>query len=369
MTSASTLVTTLPLVDDDDPFCWIIGADDAVQQRPLSTLSDVFEPSELEAMPMVVLMPADCSTYCRAEPRGLEPQQEIAVARIDAQEKAIGAVQAAASLDADGRLMTATVDSAYLINLVQRFWDVGLNPVAIVPIGAALKPVGAEVVRSSINGHTTLHAADICCADEPGLAAAFFGDADIRTAEEPEIAAALVAIAMAPVPNFLDGLSIRKKQPPILTELQKLWAKRLLLLAVALFLTGSVVYYARLHWAIYSEDQAALALAQSVAPTVTDVMQAEAAVNAAIARKGIERAKPVMLLAIVWQSVRTSDNLALTDATLGDDGLLKATLSAPDTESINAALLSIERAGYQITATPRRDQSGTILADLTLRAP
>ena len=101
----------------------------------------------------------------------------------------------------------------------------------------------------------------------------------------------------------------------------------------------------------------------------TDVAVAEAAVNAAIARKGIERAKPVTLLAIVWQSVRTSDNLALTDATLGDDGLLKATLAAPDTESINAALLSIERAGYQITATPRRDQSGTILADLTLRAP
>ncbi len=369
MTSAVTILTTLPLADDDDPFCWIIGDDEDVMQRPLSTLSDVFEASELEAIPMVVLMPADRSTYCRAEPRGLEPQQEIAVARIDAQEKAIGDVQAAAVLDGDSNLMTATVDSAFLVNVVQRFWDVGLNPTAIVPIGAVIKPAGAEVTRSNINGHATLHAADICCTDEPGLAAAFFGDADIRTAEEAEIAAALAAIAKAPIPNFLDGLSIRKKQPPILTELQKLWATRLLLLAVALFLTGSVVYYARLNWAIYSEDQTALALAQTVAPAVTDVTQTEAAVNAAIARKGIERAKPVMLLAIVWQSVRTSDNLALTDATLGDDGLLKATLAAPDTESINAALLSIERAGYQITATPRRDQSGTILADLTLRAP
>ncbi len=369
MTSAVTILTTLPLADDDDPYCWIIGDGEDVQQRPLSTLSDLFERSELEAIPMVVLLPADRSTYRSAEPRGLEPQQEIAVARIDAQEKAIGAVQAAASLDADGRLKTATVDSAYLRSIIQRFWDVGLNPTAVVPMGAVLKPDDAEVVRSSINGHVTLHAADICCADEPGLAAAFFGDADIRTADEPEITAALAAIAKTPVPNFLDGLSIRKKQPPILTEPQKLWAKRLLLLAVALFLTGSVVYYARLQWAIYSEDQTSLALAQTVAPTVTDVTQAEAAVNAAIARKGIERAKPVMLLAIVWQSVRTSDNLALTDATLGDDGLLKATLAAPDTESINAALLSIERAGYQITATPRRDQSGTILADLTLRAP
>ena len=371
MICAVTILTTVPLVDDDDPLCWIIGDGDGedVQQRPLSTLSDVFEPSELEAMAMVVLMPADRSTYCRAEPRGLEPQQEIAVARIDAQEKAIGAVQAAASLDAEGRLMIATVDSAYLINVVQRFWDVGLNPVAIVPMGAVLKPAGEEVVRSSINGHATLHSADLCCADEYGLAAAFFGDAAIRTAEEPEITAAFVAIAKTPVPNFLDGLAIRNKQPPILTELQKLWAKRLLLLALGLFLTGTVVYWTRLHWAIYSENQTTLALAQTVAPTVTDVTQAEAAVNAAIARKGIERAKPVMLLAIVWQSVRTSDNLALSDASLGDDGLLKATLAAPDAESINAALLSIERAGYQITATPRRDQSGTILADLTLRAP
>ena len=369
MMSAVTILTTLPLADDDDPLCWIIGDVEEAQQRPLSTLSDVFEPSELEATPMVVLVPADRSTYCRAEPRGLEPQQEIAVARIDAQEKAIGAVQAAALLDADGKLMIATVDSAYLINVVQRFWDVGLNPTAVVPMGAVVKPDETDVVRSSINGHVTLHAAHLSCADEPGLAAVFFGDADIRTAEEPEITAALAAIAKAPFPNFLDGLSIRKKQPPILTELQKLWTKRLLLLAVALFLTGSVVHYARLQWTIYSEDQTTLALAQTVAPAVTDVAGAEAAVNAAIARKGIERAKPVMLLAIVWQSVRTSDNLALTDATLGDDGLLKATLAAPDTESINTALLSIERAGYQITATPRRDQSGTILADLTLRAP
>ena len=369
MTSAVTILTTLPLVDDHDPLCWIIGDGEDVQQRLLSTLSDVFEPFDLETTPLVVLMPADRSTYCRTEPRGLEPQQETAVARIDAQEKAIGAVQAAASLDADGRLMIATIDSAYLIGVVQRFWDVGLNPVAIVPIGAVLKPSANDVVRSSINGHMTLHSGDVCCADEPGLAAAFFGDAAIRTAEEPEITAAFVAITKTPVPNFLDGLSIRKKQPPILTERQKLWAKRLLLLAVALFLTGTVVYWARLHWAIYNEDQTALALAQTVAPTVTDIAQAEAAVNAAIARKGIQRAKPAMLLAIVWQSVRTSDNLALSDATLGDDGLLKATLAAPDTESINAALLSIERAGYQITATPRRDQSGTILADLTLRAP
>ncbi len=110
-------------------------------------------------------------------------------------------------------------------------------------------------------------------------------------------------------------------------------------------------------------------MAQSIDPSIADVSQAEAAIAATLARNGVERAKPAMLVAILWQAVKSSDNLAIAELNLGDDGILKATLAAPEAESINAALRSIERSGYRITAKSRSDQTGAILADITVKAP
>jgi general secretion pathway protein L len=366
MTREDVIIVILPTADVEDPDIWVVREGEMAEGRLSDLAEDEISPGN---RPCVVLAPASCSAYYRVKRQGLEPLQEISVARINAQEKAIAPVQAAACLAEDGGLMVATIDAALLNEGLLWLEHFGLNISAVVPMGAVLKCAEDDLCRSNISGHVTLHAHDYSCADEPGLVAALFKDLEIRTVEAEELSAALVGITRVPVPNFLDGQVARKSKTPMLSDSNRLWIKRLSVLAAGLFLLSTATYWAKLAWSTADEDQQALALAQSVDPAITDVSQAEAAVASALARKGVERTKPAMLVAIVWQAVKSSDNLALTEMSLGDQGLLKATLAAPDADSINAALRSIERSGYRITAKSRSDQTGAILADITVKAP
>jgi general secretion pathway protein L len=367
MNSEDFLIVILPTADVDDPDIWVIGEGATAKPGRLSDLAE--DDTPLGSRTCIVLAPASCSAYYRVKAQGLEPLQEISVARINAEEKAIAPVQAAACLAKDGGLMVATIDAAVLNEGLLWLEHFGLNISAVVPMGAAIKRAETEVCRSNIIGHLTLHAHDYSCADEPGLVAALFKDAQIRSVEAGELSAALVDLARAPLPNFLDGQTSRKRKTPWLSDSNRLWIKRLSVLALGLLLLTTGTYWAKLAWSTVDENQQALALAQSIDPAITDVSQAEAAVATALARKGVERTKPAMLVAIVWQSVKSSDNLALAEMSLDDQGLLKATLAAPDAESINAALRAIERSGYRITAKSRSDQSGSVLADITVKAP
>ena len=132
---------------------------------------------------------------------------------------------------------------------------------------------------------------------------------------------------------------------------------------------SAVAYWIKLQWAISEENELALTAAQKVDPAITDIAQADARLEAALASKGASGGRASMLAAIVWQSTRSADNVSLNDLRVGKDGMLSATLAAPDSNGANAVVLAIQRAGYTITATPRRDPSGLTLVDLTVRMP
>jgi general secretion pathway protein L len=363
------ILALLPLTENDDPQLWFVGGDAIVGSSALSQLAGEVDSEALREIPVTLIAPASHSTFRRVETQGLEPRQELAVAKITAQEQALGKVQAAAALDRNGKIRVATMDAGLLQNALDRFADKGMSVAAIIPFGAIFQPSEGDILRAELGNDAMLCSAELCCVDEPSLAAALFGDISPRTVSEPEMAEALVAISRTPEPNFLDGMIIRRKAKPIFSDANRKWVKRLSILATCLLLAGSLLYWAKLQWAIASENRVALAAAQSVDPAIEDIARAEAAVGAALARKGIDRAQSSMLVAILWQATKARENVAVTDLSLGENGLLSATLSAPETDGINAVLLSIQRAGYQITATPRRDASGGTLVDLTVKAP
>jgi general secretion pathway protein L len=369
MTQPDAILSLIPLPGDDDPMLWLLSDGAIERSSSLSKLLAEYDAEVLEHIPVTLLVPSSHSTYRRAEPQGLEPLQELAVARIRAQEQALGAVQAAAIFDQDGNLRTASVDAALLQNAFDLFYQLGLTVKAAVPLGAALHPMGSEVLRIEVGEHGMLCSAELCTVDEPSLASAFFGDAPVRNVEASELAQALVALSIKPEPNLLEGMAVQRKARPIFSDLNVKWAKHLAVLAACLALAGGVLYWTKLQWAISKENNVALSAAKSIDPTINDINRAEAAINASLASKGIQPAKPSMLVAIVWQATKARENVSITDLSLGQDGLLSATLSAPETDSINAALLSIQRGGYQITATPRQDPSGVALVDLTVKAP
>jgi general secretion pathway protein L len=369
MTEPTAILARMPLVHDDDPMLWLVSDDAITGTIHLSQIGTAWEQAALEAMPVMLLVPAAHSTFKRVQPQGLEPRQELAVAKIAAQEQALATVQAAAAFDDTAMIQIATMDAGLLQNALAQLHDHGLRVIAAVPFGALFQPGVDEIWHAEIDGHGMLCSADLCIVDEPSLAKLFFGDANIRTLSEGEIADAIIRQCSAPRLNFLEGMAIRRYAKPLFSEANRKWAKRLAVLAACLFLLGGISYWAKLKWAIAREDKASLVAAKSIDPSINDIAAAETAVDAELFRKGIEPAKPAMLIAILWQSTKAQENVALTDLNIAGNGLLSATLSAPDTNSINAALLSIQRAGYQITATPRRDASGLTLVDLTVKAP
>jgi general secretion pathway protein L len=369
MIQPAAILALLPLTAEDDPQLWFVSGDAIVGASSLSQLAGEIDEAALENIPVTLIVPASHSTFRRVEAQGLEPRQELAVAKIRAQEQAMGSVQAAAAFDQEGKIRIATIDAALLQNALDRFAREGMPVAAVIPIGASVRPEAGEILRAEFDGHAMLCSTELCCVDEPSLASALFGDATSRSLSEAELAEALVAVSRTPEPNFLEGMAVRRKTKPIFSEANRKWAMRLSALAACLLLVGGVFYWAKLQWAIASENSVALTAAKSVDPTIEDIARAEATVDAALARKGIDRAKPSMLVAILWQATKARENVAVTDLSLDENGLLSATLSAPETDSINAVLLSVQRAGYQITATPRRDTSGATLVDLTVKAP
>ena len=369
MTAPDCLLVTLPLTDDAEPHIWAIAGDDVVGEGSYTELQAEIDLTDLTDVPVIGVVSAMQSSLRMAETKGLESRQELAVARFDAQQAALGAAHTAAAWTADGRVLVATADSAAVELGLERLSALGLWPKAVVPATALVSPPDGEVWHVSLAGDAFLRSASLACPDEAALRVALFGSVQPVVPGDDQLAAALAAFSRNPVPDFLEGRQQKRQGAFALDANQWLWLKRLALLACALLLVSAVAYWIKLQWAISEENELALTAAQKVDPAITDIAQADARLEAALASKGASGGRASMLAAIVWQSTRSADNVSLNDLRVGKDGMLSATLAAPDSNGANAVLLAIQRAGYTITATPRRDPSGLTLVDLTVRMP
>jgi general secretion pathway protein L len=369
VTGAEAVLLCLLPEGSEDATCYVARAGEIAWSGRFADLGDQFDAENLPAIPVTIIVPATRSTFRRIEAKGLEPKQELAVAKIAAAEAAIGNVHVAASFDEQGRIAVATVDQAWLQAAIERLIAEGHNVVAAVPVGALFLPPSGEIWRGIVADEPILFGSDFSCLEEPELTNILFNGLEPKAISDEQIEQALVQISHTKKPDFMESLRIRLAAKPLLDGENRKWAKRLAVLAVGLLVAAVLVHWARVEWATSRENDRALAAAQQIDPAISDIETAETAVEAALARKGIERGQPSMLIAIVWQAVRTNENVALTSISLQNGGLLNATLAAPDSASANAALIAIQRAGYKITAKPRSDQSGTTLVDLTVRAP
>lgn len=369
MTAPDCLLVTLPLTDDAEPHVWAIVGDDIIGEGSYTALQadiDLTDPADVQ---VIGIVSATQSSLRMAETKGLEPRQELAVARIDAQQAALGSVHVASAWSADGRVLVATADSAAVERGLTRLSALGFWPSAVVPATALVSPPDGEVWHVSLAGDAFLRSASMACPDEAALRLALFGSAQPVVPDGKKLAEALAAFSRNPEPNFLEGRQQKRQGGLALDPNQWLWLKRLALLACLLLLASGIAYWAKLQLAISQENEAALTAAQKIDPTITDIAQADARLEAALAGKGVGGGRASMLAAIIWQSARSTDNVTLNDLRVGKDGMLSATLAAPDANAANAVLLAIQRAGYTITATPRRDPSGLTLVDLTVRMP
>lgn len=360
----TTIITRFPVGEFDDPTVWRV-ADGAWQA--CGALSDFLAGGD-ETTVMAVVAPADARCTWASLP-DLEPKQAEGVARIRATEHSLGSVHAVARHIGDDVVMTATISPTVMERGLSRLTLRGLNPDIVIPAGLVVDPHPDHVAKAEFDGVTVLRGASFAIPDEPAFHNLLVVGAPVEEVGTEAMRAMLVASSERPLLNLREGVFAKRERTEWLTAEQRKWLSWLLGgLVVATMLLG-LVTWAKYQSATAAEDDRALAAAQKIDPSIQDIAQAEAALDRAFAQKGMAKGRFAPLSAGLWRSVKSAPNVSVRELRYGADGILTVVLAAPDANSVNKALIAIQQDGYRVTATPRQDNSGATLVDLTMRMP
>ncbi len=358
------IVTRFPTHDADDPAIWRV-ADGAWNGG--ASLSQFIATDE-DATVMALVGPTDARCVWSSFP-DLEPKQAEGVARIRAAEHSLGPVHAVASYLADDMVVTATIAPSVMEYGLSRLALQGLNPEIVIPLGMVVDAHPDQIISAEYDGQTLVRGLHFAIPDEPVFHNLLVGEQPVEAIENVRLQAMILAAADRPVLNLREGLFAKRLPREWGTSIQRRWIARLLGGLVAASLLLGLVTWAKHSSAISSENAQALAAAQKIDPSISDPAQAEAALDRALAQKGLAKGRFAPLSAGLWRSVKSSPNVTVRELRYGASGILTVVLAAPDANSVNKALIAIQQDGFRITATPRRDSSGATLVDMTMRMP
>lgn len=360
----SLIVTRFSVGEFDDPAVWRVTDG---EWQDCGALSDFVAVGD-EATVIAIVAPA-VSRCTWASLPDLEPKQAEGVARIRVAEHSLGAIHAVARHLGDNVVVTATIAPAVMEQGLARLMLRGLNPDIVIPVGLVVDAHPDHFLRAEFDGLAVLRGAGFAVPDEPVFRDLLVGDTPVEDIDADALRSMLVAASERPLLNLREGLFAKRVRTEWLTAQQRTWLVRLLGgLVVATMLLG-LVTWSKYKSATAAEDNRALAAAQKIDPSIRDIAQAEAALDRALAQKGTARGRFTPLSAGLWRSVQSSPNVSVREIRYGADGILTVVLAAPDSNSVNTALIKIQQDGYRVTATPRQDSSGATLVDLTMRMP
>src|SRR3546814_15530769 len=109
---------------------------------------------------------------------------------------------------------------------------------------------------------------------------------------------------------------------------------------------------------VCSSDLTAVEMARAIAQTVTAADQADGAVHALLAARGLggrSFSGPVAQLVSAMQNV---PDVTMTTLSRTGDGTLATTLTAASVDDLDAVLLPMQKTGYVVTAEPPFTHSG-----------
>lgn len=363
MTLPAAIIVRMPDGENDNPVVWQV-ANGVWQDAGLLTDAAI---DVGEAVVMALVSPAAARCDWLSLP-DLEPRQAEGVARLKANEQSLGVVHSAARHVGDGSIVTATIAVEAMEQGLAKLMMAGLNPDIVTPAALAIAP-SEQMVAAEFEGMKMLRGPTIAAPDEPAFREMLVGQNDIEMLDTETVREMLLAACGAPLLNLREGIFAKRERTVLATPGQRIWIERLLLALVATSLLLVTVTLVKYWMATDAENARALAAAQKIDPAITDIAQAETQLDRALQQRGLASGRFMPLSAALWQSVRTSPNVTVRELRYGVDGILNIVLAAPDANSANKALVTIQQNGYRITATPRRDASGATLVDLTMRMP
>jgi general secretion pathway protein L len=361
------LVIIIP-VDLDDPPEWLRIEDETIVARGRG--EDWGEtPDDPDAILLVA--PVAAITLHRTALPDLAPRQAAAAARLLALENSLGGADnlhvATGQRDADGGLDVAVVRNGDMAAWLLWAQHRALDPAAIVPAALLLPRPEEGFVAGRVGEESLLRDASAAFVDD-GLGAQLVGDATVEMLPADAIDAALVEALAAPPLNLRQGAFARRRRRTIDWDV----VRRSTVLAALIVLTVLamvLVRIARLHVDTSARNAAAVEAARTVAPDVTTAPQAEAAVNAALAARGVGGRGFSGPTAQLLSAMQAAPGVTLTALARTSDGTLAATLAGSSVDQIDAVLGVLRGAGYLVTAEPPQNQGGRNAVAITVMAP
>ncbi len=366
----------MPRPEGDENCRWMRISDGRIVRRGRGTdwlppLDDDDEGEETGRV-LLVVPPAETTLHWIACP-GMTARQGAAAARLVAIEASIGeggALHAAATEDEDG-------ETPHLVAVASRtamdFWmdwcaRHGVPQASFVPAAALLPPPADEgVVIGSFGGSAVVRGADFAVDGQEPFAELLVADRRISelTAEAADTVL-LNALSLPPL-DLRQGDYARR--PPALfspTRLRRLGA----LLGGILFVTlmVSLVTVIRLNAEARRLDRQTVDLARTVVPSVETAEDADDKLAALLAQRG-GAGGFTGTMAGLMTAMQASPAVTLTGVNQLADGSLRVQLSATKADDINAVLLSIQDAGWRISANSVQQQGARLVADIKVVRP
>jgi len=358
------IVTRFPVSDADDPAVWRVVDGEWHGGGPLSGFIGIDDDTNVLAV--VAASDARCNWSSFPE---LEPKQAEGVARIRVAEHSLGDVHIAARHIADDLVVSAAIAPTVMEYGLSRLTLRGLNPDIVIPLGLVIDEPSDHVVRAEFDGLAVLRGAHFAIPDEPVLRDLIVQDKTPEVVDDTEMRNLLVIAGEHPMLNLREGVFAKREPREWGSASQRKWVIRLVgALLVTTMLLG-LVTWSKHKSATSAENERALVAAQKIDPSISDITQAEAQLDRALAQKGTAKGRFAPLTAGLWRAVKSAPNVSVRELRYGPDGLLSVVLAAPDANSVNKALIGIQQDGFRVTATPRQDNSGATLVDLTMRMP
>lgn len=322
---------------------------------------------------VVGLAPAADTVLHRAAFPGLAPRQAEAAARLLAAEQSIGGVDtlhvALGEADDSGTHDVVAVSAGTMARWLAWGQTHGIDFASIVPAALIVDASTDDgtLVRANVAGEPILRGRDAAFVADPVLVEHIAGSARIVDAASETVEAGIVAACDNPPVELRSGRFARKRAGWFDRDL----AKRAAVLVAAILVVSLLIAVARIgrtYAEIAGIDSAAEAdVARALAsPPPLDLAIPQ--LDARLAALGGGPARLSSPLAALVSAMEPATGVGLDSVGWSGDGSLSATLGAPRNEDINPVLLSLQAAGYTITATPRAGTDGRALADITVRA-
>ncbi len=352
---------------------WARVANGAVVQRGEGEAGGWRAATNLIALPqdeaaMFIAPAGDVAMHWIACP-GMTLAQGAAAAPLMAREASIGPVEdlhaaVAPAIEAGAAHLVAVASRAAMERWLTWCAAAGIPDAAIVPAPVLVPPPEEGFTAARVGDDVVLRGVDSAFPADAALQPLIVGDAPIRHLSDAEVERALVAALAEPPLDLRQGRYARRSP----RALDPAWLRRIAILAGVILLVSiaiGLVTIVRLHGAAAALDAETVALAQKAVPGVTDAADAEIRLSALVAERGgaggLGGAAAGLMAAL-----QASPTVALTSLSQSADGSLRAQLSGPGAEPINAVLIALQNAGWRIAANGVRQSGAQTIADITV---